>query len=40
MGEKTSEKEQFDHALLLVGGMIFMSMIIVTLVFLGETMSA
>lgn len=40
MGETTSKKDRFDHVLLFVGGMILIAMIIVTLLFLGQTMTA
>lgn len=40
MDEKRSEKGKFDRALLLVGGTIFIAMIIIMVIFLGQMITA
>lgn len=40
MDEKTSESSKFNQALLIIGGIIFISMTIITIIFLGQMILA
>ncbi|MBP2146744.1 hypothetical protein J2129_002198 [Methanofollis sp. W23] len=40
MDEKTSKNGKFNQALLFIGGIIFISMTIITVVFLGQMILA
>lgn len=40
MDERASKNSEFNRALLLIGGMIFISMTIITVIFLGQMILA